>query len=172
MAEALKNSTSKPGVPPVSPATGDLQPVAAPDLLRSLSFGLSAQYLQYKREEGIDLNIGEVPPLPQERIESIYSPEPIGTSPEGYPVYLYQERILAEPRFVVRLPNGKAVYSDRQGKINPIPDGDSIVTTAILAGFGGIFLAGTFGGLAGAAAGAVATRLWLNRRNSLNGSTH
>ena len=78
----------------------------------------------------------------------------------------------AEPRYVVQLPNGKAVFSDPKGRINPIPNGDNIVTAAILAGFGGIVLAGTVGGLAGAAVGAVATRFWLNRRSGWHGSVH
>ena len=97
MPEAIENESKA--------ASGALQPAAVPDLLRSLSLGLSAQYLQFKLEEGIDLN-REVPTMQRERVESIYSPEPIGKSAEGYPVYLYQERILAEPRYVVQLPNG------------------------------------------------------------------
>ena len=163
MPEAIENESNT--------APGALQPAAVPDLLRSLSLGLSAQYLQFKLEEGIDLN-REVPTMQRERVESIYSPEPIGKSAEGYPVYLYQERILAEPRYVVQLPNSKAVFSDPKGRINPIPNGDNIVTAAILAGFGGIVLAGTVGGLAGAALGAVATRFWLNRRSGWHGSVH
>jgi hypothetical protein len=108
----------------------------------------------------------------QQRVESIYSPEPIGTSPEGFPVYLYQERILAEPQFVVQLPNGKAVFSDRQGRINPIPDSDNVLTAAMLAGVGGIVLAGPLGGIAGAAAAAMAMKLWFKKRSPVHGTRH
>ena len=158
MPETLESPASRP----------DAQPT---DLLRSFSFGLSVQNLYYKRAEGIDLNTGDIPVQPK-RVESIYSPEPIGRSPQGYPVYLYQERILAEPRFVVQLPNGKAVFSDQQGHVNPIPDGENVVTAALLAGFGGIVLGGAFGGVAGAAIAAAATHLWLSRRSPSHGSDH
>jgi hypothetical protein len=171
LAEALKDSTSIIGAPPMTPS-GTYQPVAAPDLLRSFSCGLLAQYLQYKREEGIDLCIGEVPMQKQQRFESIYSPEPIGTSSEGNPVYLYQERILAEPRFVVKLPNGKAVFSDREGRINPISEGDSMMTAMFFTTFAGVLLGGTVGGLAGAGLGVAATKLWWKRRGGVRGSLH
>jgi hypothetical protein len=163
------NKVPAPAQHPAQSTIGPFGTGVVPDLLRSLSISLSAQYLQYKREEGIDLTIEEVPSVQRERIESIYSPEPIGMSPQGHPVFLYQERILAEPRFVVQLPNGKAVFSDRQGRINPISNGDQVVTAAILAGFGGIVLAGTVGGLTGAVAGAAITRMWLKRRSNSDG---
>jgi hypothetical protein len=168
LAEVVEHSNSNEALDTTE--TGTLAHLSGPDLVRSLSSGLSAQYLQYKIEEGIDPT-REVPQL-NERVESIYSPEPIGKSREGYPVYLYQEPILAEPRFVVQLPNGRAVFSDREGRINPIPDKDNIVTGAILGGVLGTLVAGPVGGVSGAAAGAIATRFWLKRRGHWHGPRH
>lgn len=95
--------------------------------------------------------------------ETYYSPEPVAHSREGYPVFTYQERILAEHRYVVKLPNGRAMFCDAKGRINPIPARDQYVSVAMLGAMGGVLLGGPIAGLL-CAAGAVAVAVLHGRR--------
>lgn len=85
-----------------------------------------------------------------------YGPQ-IGTSREGYPVYLYTDARTNVTRPVVVLPDGRAFYSDAGGRIGSTPaEPDKQVGLALIGGLIGLAFGGGFavlGALIGAAAG-------------------
>jgi uncharacterized membrane protein len=84
-----------------------------------------------------------------------YGPQ-IGISREGYPVYLYTDPATQLTRFVVVLPDGRAFFSDKQGRILATPaDTTPEVAGAILGGLIGLVF-GPEGAILGALLGAVA----------------
>ncbi len=83
-----------------------------------------------------------------------YGPQ-VGTSREGYPVYLYSDPRTGITRFVVVLPDGRAFYSDQYGRISP-----PSATKKPLGEYSwGGLLAGLAFGPAGAILGAIAGAL-------------
>ena len=77
--------------------------------------------------------------------------EPIGESPDGYPIYIYQNPA-GELHHVVEMPDGKVVYADASGRIGyPV---DNRFTGAMLGGIGGA-LVGPAAAVIGAVLGAV-----------------
>ena len=79
--------------------------------------------------------------------------EQVGQSPEGYPVYLYEDILSGTRRYVVVLPNGRAAFSDSKGRVvYPV---NTRFTGAMLGGLGGLFVGGPIGGIVGAVLGAV-----------------
>jgi hypothetical protein len=89
---------------------------------------------------------------------------PIGKSSEGFPVYLYTDPNSNLRTYVVVLPDGRAFYSDRQGKIVSTPQDASpaVEALALLGGILGLALGGPggaiLGGVAGAALGELAKK--------------
>ena len=80
----------------------------------------------------------------------------VGENSQGYPIYLYHDPRSGSVRYVVVLPDGKAVYSDPAGNITSATGQSSNAATgAMLFGLGGLALAGPLGGIVGAIAGAV-----------------
>jgi len=81
----------------------------------------------------------------------------VGTSREGYPIYLYIDPSTNLTRHVVVLPDGRAFYSDPQGRITTTPNAaDKQVGFAIIGGLLGLAFGGAgaiLGALIGAAAG-------------------
>jgi hypothetical protein len=81
----------------------------------------------------------------------------VGTSREGYPVYLYTDVRTNLTRPVVVLPDGRAFYSDAQGRIITTPsEPDKQVGLALIGGLLGLAFGGggaILGALIGAAAG-------------------
>ncbi len=73
----------------------------------------------------------------------------VGASPQGNPIYLYQDRT-GTMRHVVVLPDNRVFYSDASGKIG-YPTNDRVSGAIVGAVVGGL----TVGGLLGAAGGAV-----------------
>ena len=88
----------------------------------------------------------------------------IGRSPEGFPVYLYTNPESKLTTYIVVLPDGRAFYSDRGGRIvSDIREASPAVEVlAILGGLLGLVIGGApgavLGGLAGAALGQVAKK--------------
>ena len=102
--------------------------------------------------------------------EPLYSPTPIAMSREGHPVYEYWDGGPGGVRHVVRLPTGKAFFCDRTGRINPLSQGERMLTAAILASAGGVAFGGAVGGFAAAAAGVASVRWWPKVRMLLHGT--
>lgn len=79
--------------------------------------------------------------------------EQVGVSTEGNAVFLFFDSKTQAYRYVVRLPNGRFVYSDPNGV--PLSPGDKSlqpVPAAVLGGMLGAFLGGPVGALIGGAA--------------------
>lgn len=86
----------------------------------------------------------------------------VGESPEGHPIYLYEDPRSGILHYVVILPNGRAAYSDSSGRIgSPVNTG---LTVAILGGVGGFLVGGPVAGIVGALAGAVVGQELLKKR--------
>jgi hypothetical protein len=84
-----------------------------------------------------------------------YGPQ-VGSSREGYPIYLYTDSRTKLTTYVVVLPDGRAFYSDAQGRIVATPaKTDSAVALALVAGAAGLWLGGPVGGIIGAIFGAI-----------------
>ena len=80
----------------------------------------------------------------------------VGHNSRGHPIYLYQEPRSGMLRYIVVLPNGRAVYSDPAGNIGyPADESANRMTGAMLGGLGAFALAGPVAALAGAVAGAI-----------------
>jgi hypothetical protein len=89
---------------------------------------------------------------------------PVGTSPEGNPIYLYKDPGSDTYRYVVVGPDGRAFYSDPYGRIlQPGGGADPGFVGAVVGGLVG-FIAGPVGVIVGAVAGAVALNL-LSKHN-------
>jgi hypothetical protein len=93
-----------------------------------------------------------------------YGTFPIGKSPEGFPVYLYTDPISKLRTYIVVLPDGRAYYCDRQGRIVSTPQDASpaVEALAIVGGVIGAFIGGAggavLGGIIGAALGQIAKK--------------
>jgi hypothetical protein len=91
-----------------------------------------------------------------------YGASPIRKSPEGFPVYLYTDPNSKLRTYVVVLPDGRAFYSDIQGRIVSTPQDASpaVEALAIVGGVIGAFVGGpagaVLGGIVGAALGQIA----------------
>jgi hypothetical protein len=84
-----------------------------------------------------------------------YGPQ-VGRSQEGYPVYLYTDPQTRLRRYVVILPDGRALYSDAQGRIGPRQsEAQKQTALALLGGLIGLGAGGPVGALIGAIAGAI-----------------
>ena len=92
-----------------------------------------------------------------------YGPQ-VGHSPEGFPVYLYTDPSSKLTTYVVVLPDGRAFYSDRNGRIVSKPtEVNPQVALALVGGIigfavGGGPLGAIVGGIIGAAVGNVASK--------------
>jgi hypothetical protein len=86
-----------------------------------------------------------------------YGPQ-VGHSPEGFPVYLYTDPHTHTLHFVVVLPDGRAFFSDYQGRIGsapPPPESNTGVALALIGGIAGFLLGAGGGAIIGAIAGGV-----------------
>jgi hypothetical protein len=80
----------------------------------------------------------------------------VGHSPEGYPVYLYTDPQTRLTCRVVVLPDGRAFYSDMNGRIVAKPvEANTQVGLALVGSIFGLILGGAGGAIIGALAGAV-----------------
>lgn len=92
-----------------------------------------------------------------------YGPR-VGQSQEGFPVYLYTDPRSNLNTYVVVLPDGRAFYSDRFGRIVSTPtQADPQVGLALLGGIIGLAVGGgplgaIIGGIIGAAVGNEASK--------------
>jgi len=88
----------------------------------------------------------------------------IGKSPEGFPVHLYTNPISKLTTYIVVLPDGRAFYCDRRGRIvSDIKEASPAVEAlAIVGGLFGLVIGGApgaiLGGIIGAALGQVAKK--------------
>ena len=93
-----------------------------------------------------------------------YGPR-VGTSRQGYPIYLYTDEQTKLASYVVVLPDGRAFYSDAQGNLSAAPvEPDKQIGLALLGGLIG-FAFGGGGAVLGALIGAVAGGL-LNKKGA------
>lgn len=84
-----------------------------------------------------------------------YGPR-VGTSHEGYPVYLYTDPQSQKTTYVVVLPDGRSLYSDKDGRIVPTPiESDKQVAGAAVGGLAGLLIGGPGLGIVGAILGAI-----------------
>jgi hypothetical protein len=82
-----------------------------------------------------------------------YGP-PVGNTAEGHPIYLYTDPHSKLTAYVVILPDGRAFYSDRYGRITAKPEeANKAVALALVGGALGLVF-GPGGALIGAAIGA------------------
>lgn len=89
-------------------------------------------------------------------IQTGYGPQ-VGTSPEGFPVYLYADPQSKITAYVVVLPDGRAFYSDMHGRIvAPPADANKQVGLALVGGIAGFLAGGPAGAIVGALVGAIA----------------
>jgi hypothetical protein len=94
-----------------------------------------------------------------------YGPQ-IGTSREGYPVYLYTDTRTNLTNYVVVLPDGRAFYSDARGNIVAKPvEANKQVALALVGGLVGLAVASGPGAILGALLGAAAGNI-LNKRGA------
>jgi hypothetical protein len=94
-----------------------------------------------------------------------YGSTPIGQSSEGFPVYLYTDPNSKLRTYVVVLPDGRAFYSDRRGRIVSTPKDASpqVELLALIGGAVGLLVGGgapgaILGGIIGAALGQAAKK--------------
>src|SRR2546430_1475730 len=75
----------------------------------------------------------------------------VGTSSEGFPVYLYTDPNSKLRTYVVLLPDGRAFYSDRRGRIvSDIKDASPAVEAlALVGGIVGLLIGGAPGAILG-----------------------
>ena len=94
-----------------------------------------------------------------------YGP-PIGQSREGYPIYLYTDPQTRAVSYVVVLPDGRAYYSDFNGRIGAVPkEGTAEVAGALVFGTSALLLfGGPVAGILGAIAGAIAANQLSRKR--------
>jgi hypothetical protein len=87
-----------------------------------------------------------------------YGPQ-IGTSHQGYPIYLYTDELTNLTSYVVVLPDGRAFHSDAQGRLAATPsEPDKQIGLALIGGLIGFAFGGAgaiLGALIGAAAGGL-----------------
>ncbi len=80
----------------------------------------------------------------------------VGKSHEGNPVYLCNDPHSKKLTYIVHLPDGRAFYSDKEGKIVATPvDTDKQVAGAALGAIAGLAIGGPAGGIVGAIVGAI-----------------
>jgi hypothetical protein len=98
-------------------------------------------------------------------VQAGYGASPIGQSPEGFPVYLYTDPNSKLRTYVVVLPDKRAFYCDRRGRIVSEPKDASpqVEALAVLGGAIGFALGGgapgaILGGLIGVALGQAAKK--------------
>ena len=84
----------------------------------------------------------------------------VSRSQQGYPVYLYTDPQSKLTYHVVILPDGRAFYSDQQGRIvsNPV-EAQKQIALAVLGGTTGFLIGGPAGALIGAIAGLILSGL-------------
>jgi len=93
-----------------------------------------------------------------------YGPS-IGQSREGYPIYLYTDPQTRTVSYVVVLPDGRAYYSDFNGRIGAVSkEGNAEVAGALVLGTSALLLGGPVAGILGAIAGAVAANQFSRKR--------
>jgi hypothetical protein len=94
-----------------------------------------------------------------------YGPQ-VGTSREGYPVYLYTDTRTNLTNYVVVLPDGRAFYSDAHGNIVATPvEANKQVGLAVIGGLIGLAVGSGPGAILGALLGAAAGNI-LNKRGA------
>jgi hypothetical protein len=94
-----------------------------------------------------------------------YGPQ-VGTSREGYPIYLYTDPRTNLRNYVVVLPDGRAFYSDAHGKIGAAPaEANKQVVLAFLGGIVGLAFGAGPGAILGALLGATVGNL-LNKKGA------
>ncbi len=92
-----------------------------------------------------------------------YGPQ-VGHSPQGFPLYLYTDPNSKLTTYVVVLPDGRAFYSDRNGRIVSKPtEANPQVALALVGGIIGLAVGGgplgaILGGIIGAAVGNEASK--------------
>lgn len=92
-----------------------------------------------------------------------YGPQ-VGTSREGYPVYLYTDTRTNLTNYVVVLPDGRAFYSDAHGKIVATPvEANKQVGLAVIGGLIGLAVGSGPGAILGALLGAAAGNILKKR---------
>lgn len=93
-----------------------------------------------------------------------YSPQ-VGTSRQGYPIYLYTDERTNLTHYVVVLPDGRAFYSDAEGRFVTTPaEPDKQIGLALIGGLLGLAFGGG-GAILGALIGATAGGL-LNKKGA------
>jgi len=84
----------------------------------------------------------------------------VGHSPQGFPIYLYTDPQSRLTCYVIVLPDSRAFYCDKQGKIvaKPVAANQDIVL-ALIGGTTGFALGGPAGAAIGALAGLILSEL-------------
>jgi hypothetical protein len=165
----FQTEASPSGIPPAPPGADDSAQRLAEEL-RLLAHQSSANDPLEAGAHPVDVTARGILPLSLSPDEPLYSPSPIGTSREGYPIYEYWDGGPGGIRYVVQLPNRKAYFCDRAGRINPLSLSERMLTAAVLASAGGVAFGGVVGGLVAAAAGVAGVGWWPKVRSLLHGT--